>query len=71
MVAAQADVGKEDSSYIEEMTAREPERMLTSVSVVVSRISGQMPKMSRHNVSSADGMMSPVRGIAIRFVRRK
>ena len=50
---------------------RASERTVTSVSVALKSISGQMPSMLRQSVSKADGIRIPVKGSAIRFVRRK
>ena len=57
--------------YIAAMTSRALVREVMENSVALMRRAGQMPKAFRVTVARERGMMSPVRGRAIRFVRRK
>ena len=57
--------------YIVDITFRAAERADTSISVALISISGQHPSSDVSRVIKADGIMSPVRGSAIRFVSMK
>lgn len=53
------------------MTSRAFERAVTSISEALSSISGQIPSEERNIAARAEGIISPVRGMAMRLVRRK
>lgn len=57
--------------YMTDMTSRASESAVTSNSVVLESMSGQMPSVDRHRTAKAKGMMRPVSGKAMRLVRRK
>ena len=58
-------------TYIRDMISRACESAVTSISQALDIISGHMPKTDRIKVRRARGMMRPVRGRAMRLVRRK
>ena len=53
------------------MISSDPESAVTSISVILTMISGHIPAQSRQSVSNAAGMRRLVTGIAIRLVSRK
>ena len=53
------------------MISRACERAVTSISQALRSISGQIPRADSNRTARAVGMISPVRGIAMRFVSRK
>ena len=65
------DVSDASWTYMSEIIVRASERAVTSISVALRSMSGHMPHVCRHNVSKDTGIISPVRGRAIRFVNRK
>lgn len=67
------EVPAEDFSriYMDDIISRASDRAVTSASAALESISGHMPIADRQSTARAIGIISPVRGIAIRFVRRK
>ena len=57
--------------YIDAMISRERESEVTSISVTDIKRSGHISAVSSINVISDKGIMIPVKGMAMRFVRRK
>lgn len=53
------------------MISRASESVVTSASVALETISGQIPSVDRHKVAKADGIIRPIRGRAMRLVSRK
>ena len=65
------DVSDTGWAYMSEIIVRASESAVTSISVALISMSGHMPDMCRTSVSKDTGIISPVRGRAIRFVSRK
>ena len=57
--------------YIIAMILRASESAVTSASVALTAVCGQMPRADRNRVARDAGIISPVRGMAIRLVSRK
>lgn len=53
------------------MISRASDNAVTSISVALENISGYIPHVAIPIVISAEGMIRPIRGIDIRFVRIK
>ena len=68
---AEQEDGSSVGIYIDDIISRASDSAVTSTSVALGTISGQIPHKSRPVVSSADGMIRPISGSAIRLVRRK